>query len=175
MAQAPDGIEIDRHLHGVRSFPRRLFRLFTLAAMVVVITLALADVFGEEETVSVVDAAPARLEVSAPEAIRGGLFFQASIRVDARRAIRHATLLLDRGWFEQVSINTVTPGPSEEATRGGRLVLGFGRVAAGTDLLVIFQFQANPAQFFSRRPQGVALADGDVELAHVERTLSFYP
>jgi hypothetical protein len=143
--------------------------------MVVVIALALADVFGERPTVSSGESDAARLEVSAPDAIRGGLFFQARFDIAARRPLRHATLLLDRGWYEQLSINTISPAPAAESSNASRLALDFGPVAAGEDRVVYLQFQANPAQFFSRRPQGVSLADGDEELVRIDRSLAFYP
>ena len=43
----------------------------------------------------------ARLEVYAPERVRGGLFYEARFRIDAIREVSEATLVLDSGWAEE--------------------------------------------------------------------------
>jgi hypothetical protein len=49
--------------------------------------------------------------VVAPEAIRGGLYYEGRFTVEAKEEIDHATLVLDGGWTEQMQINTIEPSP----------------------------------------------------------------
>jgi hypothetical protein len=57
-----------------------------LAAFGVLVALALANVFGQSETVSSASSSAARVTVTAPSNLRGGLLYQVSIEVDALRA-----------------------------------------------------------------------------------------
>lgn len=176
MSSAPDGIDLARHRDAVStSRVRGSFRYAVLGAVFVLLALALANVFGERATASEAESDAARLEVSAPTAVRGGLFFQSRFRIEARRLIEHATLVLDPGWQEELSINTIEPTPIGEASRDGRLALDFGAVRPGRTVVAYLQFQVNPAQFFARRSQGVTLADGEEELLRIDRTLSVFP
>lgn len=174
MASIPDGIDLARHRDGS---PKRLpfVRPAILLAIVAVLALGAANVFGQRETTSVAEGPSARLEVSAPTAVRGGLFFQGRFRIEAREPLEHATLVLDPAWQEQLSINTIEPSPVGESTRDGRLALDFGAIRAGGTVVAYLQFQVNPAQFFSRRSQDVTLADGGRELLRVDRTLRVFP
>jgi hypothetical protein len=173
MANPPDGIDLERHRDAVAA--RSVFRWVTLTAVLALLTLALAGVFGQRPHTSVAEGAAARLEVDAPSAVRGGIFFQGRFRIEARRALEHATLILDRGWEEQLSINTIEPAPVAETSRDGRLALDFGAVRPGGVVVAYLQFQVNPAQRLARRSQDVVLADGDVPLTRVDRTLTVYP
>ena len=139
------------------------------------VALGLANVFGEEPVADSARADEGILEVSAPTRVRGGLFFQGRFRVDARRTMRHVTLVLDRGWQEQLSINTIEPAPVSESSRNGRLALDFGALARGQSLVAYLQFQVNPAQWPARRPQGVELADGSRRIVRINRTLTVLP
>jgi len=69
--------------------------------------------------VSRVQGPEASLTVSSPPRVRGGLLYQARIRVKARRALKQPSLVLDQGWFEQTTINTIEPQPSQEQTDNG--------------------------------------------------------
>lgn len=172
VTSVPDGIELDRDpaIRRWRPWLRRAF--LTLVAGVLV--LALAGAFGQRPVRSVSASPAARLEVEAPTAARGGLFFQGRFRIEARQLLRHATLVLGPGWTEELSINTIEPSPIGEASRGGRLALDFGAVAPGKVLVVYLQFQVNPTSV-GRRSQHVELTDGERRLARIERTLTIFP
>jgi hypothetical protein len=175
VTSVPDGIDLERHRDSVGLGRVPIFRLVVLLGIVVLLALALANVLGQRPVADVAEGADARLEVSAPTAVRGGLFFQGRFRIEARRLIEHATLVLDRGWQEQLSINTIEPAPVGEASRDGRLALDFGAVQPGRSVVAYIQFQVNPAQFFARRSQDVVLADGERELLRIDRTLTYFP
>jgi hypothetical protein len=134
----------------------------------------LLNVFGQADRVSTLSAAPAELEVAAPNRLRGGLFYQGRFTIRARADIESATLVLDEGWPEQSSINTIEPAPVGEASRDGRLALDFGHVAAGRKLVAYLQFQVNPVNV-GRHSQGVELYDGERLLGRVDRTVTVFP
>lgn len=147
------------------SWARRLFLLLlTLFAIA-----ALLNAFGQRQTVSRVQGPEASLTVSSPPRVRGGLLYQARIRVKARRALKQPSLVLDQGWFEQTTINTIEPQPSQEQTDNGRVSLQFDALPAGRELIVWVQFQANPTNV-GRHHTNVALEDGDMQLASVKRS-----
>jgi len=143
-----------------------------LAAVVVA---ALADVFGQSPTTSTASAGAATLEVQAPERLRGGLYFQVRLTIRARRAVERPTLVLDRGWFEQMSVNSIVPEPAgERSAADGRVVLEYGRIAAGATFVGYVYFQVNPTNVGKRRAD-VELLDGSRLLATVHRTIVVFP
>ena len=142
--------------------------------LAVIMLAALFNVFGQRPSESRAAGSAADLRVFAPEAIRGGLYYEGRFTIDAKEGIDHATLVLDGGWTEQLQINTIEPSPTGEASRDGRLALDFGHVDAGQKLVVFLQYQVNPTNV-GRRSQDVELYDGETLLAEVDRTLTVYP
>src|SRR5207253_6499483 len=126
----------------------------------------LANVFGQQPVTSAASSTVARLEVVAADRLRGGLLGQQKFRVTAYSDIKHATLVLDRGWTDGLQMNTIVPYPLGQADRGGRLAMDFGHVPAGTTLVVRVQFQVDPPLVGSR-PQGVELDDGQPPIVRV--------
>src|SRR4051812_13060834 len=159
MAQIPDTIvlERDRDLVGRQNeiWVRR--GLFALVCAVPV--LALLNVFGQHPGTSTAVAGAARLQVYAPTRVRGGLLFEARFHITAKQEIKKATLVLDPGWLEGMTVNTIEPSPSSETSVNGNLSLELGRIARGRSYLLFVQFQVNPINV-GHRPQTVWLYDG---------------
>lgn len=172
--QLPTGLERGRHVDLAERPKAPWVRRVIIAAMAALLVLALLNVFGQQHRASLADTAEARLVVEAPDRIRGGIFYQARIEVTARRRIAHPRLLLDQGFAEEQSINTIEPAPTDEASREGRLEFSYDTLEPGQRLVVWLQFQANPATF-GRRAQGVTLLDGDERVAYVSRRLTQFP
>jgi len=173
MVAPPDGIVLGRHRDASK---RRLvwFRRSVVVLVVALLAVGLAGVFGQSPRTSSFGATEATLTVEAPTTVRGGLFFQARFTIGALARLAHATLVLDEGWLEQLSINTVEPAPAAEESRDGRLALDFGPLQPGDRLVAYIQFQVNPTNI-GRRSQGVTLADGERVIASVERTVTVFP
>ena len=93
-------------------FRRAFFTLIFLALLA-----GLLNVFGQRPTTSHAATSVADLEVFAPEDLRGGLYYEGRITVDAKEEIDKVTLVFDSGWTEQMQINTVEPSPVGEASR----------------------------------------------------------
>jgi hypothetical protein len=173
VASTPQHLTLKDHRddpHRVELVARRLLvGLLTLLAL-----LGLANVFGQTPSHSTGTGDVATLDVSAPDRLRGGLFYQGRFSIRAKQEIEQATLLLDSGWFDSMHINSYSPEPLASGYRNGKLVLDYGRVAAGDTLVARLQFQVN-ATNVGRRSQGVELHDEDVPLAAVDRDVTIFP
>ncbi|MBA3366913.1 MAG: hypothetical protein H0U03_14220 [Actinobacteria bacterium] len=82
--------------------------------------------------------------------------------------------MLDPGWLEGMTLNTLEPSPVGEADRDGRIALELGRIPAGTTHRFFLHFQVNPTNV-GRRAQDVELHDGETPLLHVDRTVTVWP
>lgn len=173
MADIPDKLvlEVARDREGRRDI---MFRRLAFASLVVFLGLGLFNLFGQQPSTTTAEAADAKLEVYAPERVRGGLLYEARFRVDALRELKEATLVLDPGWAEGITINTVEPAPVGEASRDGKLVFVLGRIPAGQKHLFFLQLQVNPTNV-GHRSQDVQLFDGDELLATVNRSVTVFP
>jgi hypothetical protein len=154
----------------VELFLRRSF--FTL--LLLVLLAALFNVFGQSPTSTHAAVAAADLEVFAAERLRGGLYYQGRITVEAKKEIEKVILVFDSGWTEQMQINTIEPSPVGESSRDGRLTLDMGHLGAGHKLVVWLQFQVNPTNV-GRRSQDVELYDDSTLLATADRTVTVFP
>ena len=154
----------------VELFCRRAF--FTL---IFIMALAgLLNVFGQRPENSLAASSAADLHVFAPTALRGGLYYEGRMTINAKRDVAKATLVLDSGWTEQMQINTIEPSPVGESSRDGKLALEFGHVPASEKLVVWLQFQVNPTNV-GRRSQDVALYDDTTLLVQVDRNVTVFP
>ena len=109
-----------------------------------------------------------------PTKVRSGLFFMSRFVIDAKEEVREATIVLDPGWLEGVTLNTVEPSPIGEASRDGKIAFELGRIPAGDQYRFYLHFQVNPTEF-GRREQDVELYDGDTLLARIDRTTVIWP
>jgi len=171
---APEGLTL-RHHRDLEGRERRPYVRWTLLSLLVAFLLVgLANVFGQRPTHATAAAAAAELQLIVPGKLRSGLYFQARFRVSAREELESATLVLDSGWFEGMTLNTLAPTPVGEASRDGDVAFELGRVPAGDEHLFFLQFQVNPTTV-GRRSQRVALYDGESLLATIDRTATVFP
>jgi hypothetical protein len=164
-------LKINRDREGKRDV---IGRRLLLAALGAVLALGLLNVFGQRPSTSTAEAGAATLEVYAPERVRGGLFYEARFTIRAREEVEDATLVLDPGWAEGITINTVEPAPVGEASRDGDLVFELGRIPAEEKYVFYLQLQVNPTNV-GHRSQDVRLFDGDTLLATIERSITVFP
>jgi len=173
VAATPDFITLEDHRDGNHPVERAA-RWIVVGLLVAILAAALLNVFGERPTTTRAAGPAAELVVSAPDRVRGGLFFQGRISVLARERLDDAVLVLDRGWADQMHINTIEPAPVDESGQDGRLALGYGELEAGERLVVYLQFQVNPTNV-GRRSQRVELRDGPELVAAANRTVTVFP
>ena len=136
--------------------------------------LALLNLFGQRPSGSDAAAPAAHLNVYAPSTVRAGLLFQARFHITARQNLRDATLVLSSGWLEGMTVNTIEPSPTSEASKNGKISLELGHIPAGRTFLLFMQFQVNPINV-GHRAQDVALYDGNRKLLEVHRTITIFP
>jgi len=171
---APEGLTLEHHRDLTGRERRPIVRWLLLGLLCGFLLLGLLNVFGQNTIVSTAEASGARIEVDAPKTLRGGLFFQARYRIVASEEIEAATLVLDPGWLEDITLNTVEPSPVGEASRDGRIALVLGRIPARDEHLLYLHFQVNPTAL-GRRSQDVELYDGDRLLASIDRRAFIWP
>ena len=173
VADTPQSLTLKENRDATEVYELGARRVF-FALVTIVLLLGLVNTFGQSPTGSEVEAPAARLEVSAPVDVRGGLYFQGRFRITAHEEIAKATLVLAPGWLESMHINTIEPSPVGEASRDGDLALDFGHVAAGDSITVYLQFQVNPNNL-GRKSQDVRLYDDTELLATAQRDVTIWP
>jgi hypothetical protein len=174
VAEAPEMLTLGRHrdLEGreKRPFGRRAL----LSLVGVFCLLGLLNVFGQRPQTHAAAAPAASLEVYSPERVRSGLIFESRFHIRALDDLEEATIVLDSGWLEGMTLNTVEPAPVGESSRDGRLALELGHIPAGEDYLLFLQFQVNPTNV-GHRSQDVQLYDGDERLLTIDRSVTIFP
>jgi hypothetical protein len=175
MASPPQMLTLERHreLAGLYT-PGLIFRRVGFAVLLVTAVLGLLNVFGQRPSSTTADASAARLELSVPSHLRGGLLFMARFRITPKHDLQNATLVLAPGWTEDMTINTIEPSPTDETSDNGLLTLELGQIKADATFVLYMQFQVNPTNV-GRRSQDVELRDGDTHIATISRTVTVYP
>ena len=174
MAPKLDSVSLTRarELHGrAREVWIRRAGLLVVAAVPV---LALFNVFGQAPGESTASSPAAALTVLAPARVRGGLLFEARFTIVAHQELRKTVLVLDRGWAEGMTINTLEPSPSQETSDNGRLSFQLGDIPAGTSFVFYMQFQVNPITVGSRT-QLAEVLDGSTTLVSLTRHMTVLP
>jgi hypothetical protein len=170
----PDGLTLKRHRDFEGLERRPIVRWAILAALGVLVALGLLNTFGQRPDNLVVSAGGAELEVYSPTTVRSGVYFMSRFTIVPEREIADATLVLDPGWLEGMTLNTVAPSPVGEANRDGRVAFELGRVPADEKYVLFLHFQVNPTNV-GRRSQDVDLFDGDRLVVHVDREITIFP
>jgi hypothetical protein len=175
VADIPDTLILKRHrdLEGLANTP--WWRWSILTVIGIFLLLGLANVFGQRPSSATASARAADLKLYAPTRLRGGLLFSARFHVYAHRELKKATLILDPGWVEGMSINTIEPSPVGEASANGRVSFELGHVPAGQSFILWMQFQVNPTNIAWRRPQNVELDDGARKILTIHRSVTIFP
>jgi hypothetical protein len=170
----PDCLDRNAHvdLHGRNIEP--WFRRVGLVLLAALCLLGLANLFGQHTHVRSVDSAAAKLTVETPGAARGGLIYQTIFRVDAHEDLSKPTLVLDPGWFDGLTINTVQPDAVTWGQKDGHNTIELAPLRAGEHFVLRLQYQVNPT-VLGHRAQNVVLADGDAPLLALEHAQTIYP
>lgn len=173
MAGAPDTLTLKRNRDAAGRREVR-FRRVGLTLLTAVLIAGLLNLFGQRPDTSTAAAPGASLKVYAPSHLRGGLYYEARFHVRAVRDLKDAILVLDSGWAEGITINTIEPSPVGEASRDGNLSFDLGHVPAGRSYLLFLQLQVNPTNI-GHRSQDVRLYDGETFLLKVDRSITIFP
>jgi hypothetical protein len=173
VADTPEYLTLAGNRDRNESVELALRRTF-FALLALLIAAAALNVFGQRPKDTLAAGSSADIHVFAPTVLRGGLYYEGRLTVEAKSDIRKATFVLDSGWTEQMQINTIEPSPVGEASRDGKLALDYGHLGAGHKLVVYLQFQVNPTNV-GRRSQDVGLYDDTSLIATANRTVTVLP
>jgi hypothetical protein len=174
VASLPDHLDRRDNVDLPASATDLVVRRVVLVLLLGVLVAALVGVFGQQPATSSAGAPTARLRLSSPDAVRGGLIFQAKFEIEARQELKKAALVLDQGWFEGMTLNSVEPEPIGWAQRDGRNVLELGHIPRGGRYVLRLQFQVNPTAV-GGRTQNVRLEDGGRSIAFVRHSATVFP
>ena len=171
---APDEIDLgrDRDLRGRDKDLWIRRSVFALVALIPV--LALLNLFGQRPTTAKATMRAATLSVYAPTKLRGGLIWEARFHITAHRDLKNAILRLGTGWAEGMSINTLEPSPTGEASDNGSLEFTLGHIPANKSFILYMQFQVNPTNI-GHRSRSTTLYDGSTKLAAVHQKVTIFP
>jgi hypothetical protein len=169
----PAGLSAERHRHLLGRAHEPWIRRAVLLVLAAAVALGLANVFGQRASTSAAGPA-ADLELTAPRVLRGGVLAQLDVRVVARQRIAQPRIVLERGWLDGITVNTVVPEAADQADDDGRLVLAYGALPAGDSLTVRVAIQVNPTTL-GKKPAVVELRDGAAQVARVERSVTVLP
>jgi hypothetical protein len=172
MADSSIHPEVYRDLKGRRRHPWH--RRALLALLAVIPILALIGVFGQRTVRSEADTPKAALTLAGPTRLRGGLLFQWKVNVVARQRLAQPKLVLDPGFLNGLTVNTIEPQASQELNRDGRLVLEYDAIAAGEQLTVWIQYQVNPTTVGPRTVR-VELDDDQTPITTITKHVRVFP
>jgi hypothetical protein len=145
-----------------------------MASFVAWAIVVLAGLIGQHPKHQLAAAPAASLDLSSPSRLRGGNYFQTRIIVRASRQLQNPRLVLDRGFLEGVTVNTIEPQANQELSRRDSVVLTYNQLAAGDKLTVWIEAQVNPTTV-GRRLQSVSLDDGTTQIARITRHVTYFP
>jgi hypothetical protein len=168
------GLDLGRHRDLSGRARQPWVRRGLVAMLALLPLLALLNVFGQRTSTQSARGGGATLIVTAPEALRGGLLFQARIQVTADRPIAHPVLALDGGWLSGLTLNTIEPAASNQGWRDGALRLSYPPIAKGGSLVVYLEYQVNPTTV-TRRARTASLLDGSNQLVSLSDTITVFP
>lgn len=161
-----------RDLEGRNTHPWH--RRALLAVLTAIPILALIGVFGQSTDRSEAQAPQAALTLSGPSRLRGGLLFQQKLTVVARQRLAQPKIVLDEGFLNGLTVNTIEPQASQELNRDSRLVLEYDAIAAGEQLTVWIQYQVNPTTVGARTIR-VELDDDQTRVTTITRHVTVFP
>jgi hypothetical protein len=174
MSDLPQGIDLPRHRDFKGKAAAQWLRHGFLLLLTAFVVAALANVFGAHPQTEEAGAAAGTLKVTAPERVRGGLLYQARIEIHAKEPIGAPTLVFDKGWIEETTINTVQPEPTETTSDARHLKVRYPPLPPGRTLTVFISLQANPNDTGTHNAD-VSLYDADEEISSIDRTQVNFP
>jgi hypothetical protein len=174
MSDLPQGIDLPRHRDFEGKAAGQWLRHAFLLVLALFVIAALLNAFGARPQTQEAGGAAGTLKITAPERVRGGLLYQARLQIHADEPIGAPTLVFDKGWIEETTINTAQPEPAETTSDPRHLKLRYPPLAPGRTLDVYISLQANPNDV-GTHDADVALYDADEEIASIDRTQVNFP
>ena len=167
----PDGIE-ERHIQPLAGWRRHASPL-SLVVFGAVVLLAMTGFLGHEREWTT-EAAGTTLSVHMPELIRNGEFFEIRVAVESDRPIGEPVIGIDQAIWEDMTINTLIPAATDEASEDGEFRFTFAELPAGTPFLLKIDAQVNP-DILGGNEGTIVVYDGNELIADVHVDLWVLP
>ena len=167
----PDGIRRD-HIRAPGGWRRHASPL-SLAVFGSVILAGLTGVLGHERD-WVGESAGQRLTVHAPEVTRNGEFLEIRVGVESQEPIDEVAIGVEAALWEDMTVNTMIPAPTEELAEDGEFRFGFGPLEPGTAFDFKIDLQVNP-DIVGGNEGTVTLYDGEEPLTAVDVSIAVLP
>src|SRR5436309_3670810 len=173
MSAAPATLTLGRH-RDRQGRPGPWVRWLCLGLLAVVPICALLDVFGQRTIVSSDSTPAAALTLFAPSSARGGLMYTAQFKIEARKELKNATLVLAPGWADQYTLNGTSPQPSSENSQNGKIAFSLVDIPQGNVYTEFVSLQVNPINV-GDHSQTVWLYDGKRQIAVIHHSIMIWP
>jgi hypothetical protein len=170
-SDAPDGIG-DAHEQPVASWRRHASPL-SLGVFGVVILLALAGLLGHERDWRT-EASGAELTVHAPEVTRNGEFLEMRVGIESSEPITELVVGIDAALWEDLTVNTMIPAPTDEKSAEGQFRFTFAELEAGTAFLLKIDLQVNP-DILGGNEGTVSVYDGETPIVETPISITVLP
>jgi hypothetical protein len=167
----PDGIEED-HVRPPEGWRRHASPL-SLIVFGAVIVLAIIGLLGREADWNAA-AQGVQLSVHTSEIIRNGEFFEMRVSVEADERIDELVVGIGEGLWEDMTVNTMIPAATEEASEDGEVRFTFAELEAGTAFLFKIDLQVNP-DIVGGNEGTVTVYDGEEEIAATDVAIMVLP
>jgi hypothetical protein len=172
--EPPFGIDRARHEDLTGRGGHVWWRRVVLVLIAAIPVLGLTDLFGQRNQTSGSSNANGTLEISSPNSVRNGLIFTTAVIITPSHHLKDGQLYLDQGWFGNMTLNGVSPQPSNESAKGEWQVWDFGPMDADTPFTIWISWQTNPTNI-GVRTQDIALYDGSSQLMTAHHSLTIFP
>lgn len=172
--EIPPGIDLDRHANPDNRKYGTWWRRVGVIVFAVIPIFGLLNFFGQRTQTTHANSAQASMLIKSPTHLRGGLMFDTEIVVTPHSDINDGQIYLNNGWFEDMTLNAVSPQPSNQNAQGNWQIWDFGPMQANQAFTVFISWQVNPTKLGSH-PQAVELYDGSNQLMSVYRSYRVFP
>jgi hypothetical protein len=138
-----------------------------------VVVLALTGALGHERDWHA-SRGGVELHVHAPAVIRNGEFLEMRFRVIGDERIEELVIGVEPALWEDLTVNTMIPAPTEEASEDGEFRFTFSALEPDTEFLWKVDLQVNPDVVLGNRG-GVTVYDGEEPLVATELAVEVLP
>lgn len=137
------------------------------------IVLGLTGLLGREAAWRA-EANGVRLVVHSSEIIRNGEFFEMRVTVESEDALGELVIGIEDGLWEDMTVNTLIPGPVDEASNDGEFRLTFAELDANTPFLLKVDLQVNP-DIVAGNDGAVTVYDGEEPMVTTDLSITVLP
>jgi hypothetical protein len=170
----PIGIDRARHCDLAGRTRHVWIRRAVLLLVAAIPVLGLLNFFGQRAESASYSTASATIGVISPAHYRGGLMFTTDIVITPHELIHDAKLRLGNGWFDNMTVNAVTPQPSSETASGNWQIWDLGQLAADVPYHLWIAWQTNPTNV-GLHTETIGLYDDATPLVSGSRTVTVFP